>query len=86
MIKPQAIRKGISITLNGKEVEKQEIIDLSKEWNSNQELLFRKTLQQGGEVTIKGIHIKIVTKEKMVNSKGEKDPGIVTVPGVDQRF
>ena len=31
-LKPQSIRKGVTITLNGKEVEKQEIIDLSVDW------------------------------------------------------
>ena len=34
-LKPQSIRKGVTIILNGKEVEKQEIIDLSTTWSES---------------------------------------------------
>ena len=64
MLKPQSIRKGVHITLNGKEAEKQEVIEMSKDWTPNQETLFRKTLQQGGEITIKGTLIRITIQEK----------------------
>jgi len=86
MLKPQSIRKGITILLNGKEALKQEIIDLSKEWTPNQETLFRKTLKQGGEVTIKGVHIKVNAPGEILNSKGEKAPAHFQVPGPDDRF
>ena len=86
MLKPQSIRKGVQITLNGKEAEKQEVIEMSKDWTPNQETLFRKTLQQGGEITIKGILIKITIQEKMVTSAGVKDTGIIVAPGADARF
>ena len=86
MLKPQSIRKGVQITLNGKEAEKQEVIEMSKDWTVNQETLFRKTLQQGGEITIKGILIKITIQEKMVTSAGVKDPGVIVAPGADVRF
>jgi len=85
-LKPQSIRKGTTIALNGKVAEKQEVINLSKDWNINQETLFKKTLQQGGEVTIKGVHIKVAIKEPLLTSKGEKYMGIVVVPSVDMRF
>ena len=85
-LKPQSIRKGVTISLNGKEAEKQEIIALSQDWTSSQETLFRKTLQQGGEITIKGNHIKIKVQEPILTSKGEKYMGIVTVPSADMRF
>lgn len=42
MLKPQSIRKGTSIKLNGKDAEKQEIIDLSLDWTEAQENLFKK--------------------------------------------
>ena len=83
MLKPQSIRKGTSIKLNGKDTEKQEIIDLSSDWTEAQENLFKKMLKQGGEITIKGVHIKIVPKEKVLTSNGEKDPGILVVKGLD---
>jgi hypothetical protein len=86
MLKPQSIRKGVQITLNGKEAEKQEVIEMSSDWTVNQETLFRKTLQQGGEITIKGILIKITIQEKMVTSAGVKDTGIIVAPGADARF
>lgn len=86
MLKPQSIRKGVHITLNGKEAEKQEVIEMSKDWTPNQETLFRKTLQQGGEITIKGILIRITIQEKMVTSAGLKDTGIIVAPGADVRF
>jgi hypothetical protein len=86
MLKPQSIRKGVQITLNGKEAEKQEVIEMSSDWTPNQETLFRKTLQQGGEITIKGILIKITIQEKMVTSAGVKDTGIIVAPGADARF
>lgn len=86
MLKPQSIRKGMVIKLNGKEVPKQEILNLSKEWSPNQETLFRKALQQGGEVTIKGVHIKVNVPGAILNSKGEKEPAHIQVPGPDDRF
>jgi len=86
MIKPQSIRKGIQIILNGKEVEKQEIIELSKEWTEQQINFFKKLLKQGGSTKINGATINVIPPEKVVNSKGEKDPGIITVPGADMRF
>ena len=86
MLKPQSIRKGMTILVNGKQVEKQTILDLSKEWSTNQETLFRKTLKQGGEATIKGNLIKVIVEAPILNSKGEKDPGVIVMPGIDDRF
>jgi hypothetical protein len=83
MLKPQSIRKGTSIKLNGKDVEKQEVIDLSSDWTEAQEILFKKILKQGGEITIKGVYIKIIPKEKVLTSAGEKDPGVLVVKGLD---
>jgi hypothetical protein len=86
MLKPQSIRKGIVITINGKEAEKQEVIDLSKEWSEQQLNFFKKLLKQGGSTKINGVSFTILIQDKIVNSKGEKDPGIITIPGADMRF
>ena len=86
MLKAQSIRNGVQITLNGKETEKQEVIEMSKDWTPNQETLFKKTLQQGGEITIKGVLVKITVQEKIVTSAGVKDTGIIVAPGADARF
>jgi hypothetical protein len=86
MLKPQSIRKGITILLNGKEAIKQEIIDLSVDWSDSQTNFFKKLLKQGGETKINGNRIKVIPQETVVNSKGEKDGGVIVIPGLDQRF
>jgi len=86
MLKPQSIRKGVTILLNGKEAIKQEIIDLSVDWSDSQTNFFKKLLKQGGETKINSNRFKIIPQETVVNSKGEKDPGVIVIPGADQRF
>jgi hypothetical protein len=82
----QAIRKGVIIKFNNKEVTKQEVLDFSKNWNEKQELFFRKMLKMGGEFSMMGVNISIKVEEQLYNSKGLKDPGVITVPGLDTRF
>jgi hypothetical protein len=86
MLKPQSIRKGVTILLNGKEAIKQEIIDLSVDWSDSQTNFFKKLLKQGGETKINNNRFRIIPQEAIVNSKGEKDPGVIVIPGADQRF
>ncbi len=86
MLKPQSIRSGVTIFINGKPVEKQVILDLSSEWSERQETLFRKTLKDGGEITIKGMNIRVIPQEKILNSKGEKDSKPPKGPAADDRF
>lgn len=85
-LKPQSIRKGVTILLNGNIVEKQEVIDLSVDWSESQINFFKKLLKQGGEAKIKNSFFKIIPQETIVNSKGEKDGGVIVIPGADQRF
>ena len=85
-LKPQSIRKSVTIFLNGKLSDKLEVIEISNEWNERQDMLFKKTLKEGGEITIKGIHFKIIPQEKILNYFGEKDPKHIIVPGIDDRF
>jgi hypothetical protein len=85
-LKPQSIRKGVTIILNGKEVEKQEIIDLSTTWSESQINFFKKMLKQGGDTKINGAIINITIVEKMVTSRGEKDTGTIVYPGLDAKF
>jgi hypothetical protein len=82
----QAIRKGIIIKFNNKEVTKQEVLDFSKDWDEKQESFFRKMLKVGGEFSMKGVDISIRVQEQLYNSKGLKDQGVITVPGLDTRF
>ena len=59
MIKKQSIRSGTIIKLNGVILEKDEVIELSKEWNESQEDFFRRILSQGGRMKIESGNITI---------------------------
>ena len=85
-LKSQSIRKGTTISLNGKVTEKPEIIELSTQWSEAQINFFKKMLQQGGELKINGVFIKITIQDKVVDSRGNQDQGIIVAPGLDQRF
>jgi hypothetical protein len=83
---PQSIRSNVLIKLNDVHVRKEEIIALSQDWNEKQISYFKKMLQQGGAVKINGNRFEIEIQETIVNSRGDKDGGIITVPGEDERF
>jgi len=85
-LKPQSIRRDTTVYLNDKLVEKDIIIELSESWSEREEKLFRKMLQQGGKFKLQGNSFRIVKEEKMVNSKGVKDEGIIQIPGLDTKF
>lgn len=72
MLSKQSIRKEHSIYLNGELLEKAEMLELSKEFNSVEEQRFRKMLQQGGTLTLKGNSYQIKKLgEKIRNSRGD---------------
>ena len=85
-LKPQSIRKDTAVYLNEELVEKSIIIELSESWNEKEEKLFRKMLQQGGKFKLQGNSFRIVKQEKIVNTKGFKDEGIIQIPGLDTKF
>ena len=83
---PQSIRSNIIIKLNGEYVRKEEIINLSKDWNDRQITFFKKMLQQGGKLKVLGNHFDIRIQDTILTSRGEKDGGITQSPGLDDRF
>jgi hypothetical protein len=85
-LSPQSIRSNVLIKLNGEYIKKQEVILLSGGWNEKQLSYFRKMLQQGGNVRIEGNLFEITVQEDILTSRGEKDGGIITIPGIDERF
>ena len=85
-LKPQSIRKDTRVYLNEELAEKVTIIELSESWSEKEEKLFRKMLQQGGKFKLQGNSFRIVKEQKMVNSKGVKDEGIIQIPGLDTKF
>jgi len=58
-LKPQSIRNGVEILLEGKETTKAEIIALSEEWSETQTNFFKKMLKQGGEFKVKGRKFRV---------------------------
>ena len=72
MLSKQSIRKEHSIFLNGELIEKDEIIEISKEFTDKEEQRFRKMLKQGGKFSIQGNEFEIKRKEYIFrNSRGE---------------
>jgi len=72
MLSKQSIRKEHTIYLNEVLMTKEEIIEISKDFNEKEELHFRKMLQQGGSLKIKGNKFRIDKYEyKQRNSKNE---------------
>ena len=78
MLSKQSIRKEHTIYLNGKLLEKDEMIEISKEFNEQEELHFRKIMKQGGSIKIQGNKYIIKRKEyQFRNSKGEFEKPII---------
>ena len=74
MLSKQSIRKEHTIYLNEVLMTKEEIIEISKDFNEREEQHFRKMLQQGGSLKIKDNNFRINKYEyKQRNSKGEYD-------------
>ena len=83
----QSIRKGMYITANGDKISKDELILISEEWTEVQENFFRKMLKQGGHFKLKGVKY-IIELEGAINLRadGNKDSGVIQIPGEDSRF
>ena len=60
MLKKQSIRKGTIIKLNGVVLEKDEVIELSKDFSLSKEKFFRLILSQGGKMNIEEGKIEIL--------------------------
>jgi len=70
-LKKQTIRFNHRIYMDGNYTpsSKDEIIELSKSWSENEESLFRKLLQQGGNMKIKGNNFRVIKLEKILRLK-----------------
>ena len=60
MLKKQSIRKGTIIKLNGVVLEKDEVIELSKDFSLSKEKFFRLILSQGGKMNIEEGVVEII--------------------------
>lgn len=72
MLSKQSIRKGVLIYINGELIEKDEMIEISKEFTEREEMKFRKMLRQGGSFSIKDDSYEIKRKEQINrNNRGD---------------
>ena len=81
-LKKQSIRNNMHITVDGKEVIKDDLILLSEEWNETQGNFFRKMLRQGGHFRLKGRKFIVELKERAdLDSNGDKPVNLPPIPG-----
>ena len=81
-LKKQSIRNNMHITVDGKEVIKDDLILLSEEWNETQENFFRKMLRQGGHFRLKGRKFIVELKERAdLDSNGDRPVNLPPIPG-----
>ena len=81
-LKGQSIRNGVTITQNGKPVDKKVIIEASETWTEQQESFFKKMLKQGGKCKVNGDSYDIRLKERAdIDSKGNRPINLPPVPG-----
>lgn len=81
-LKKQSIRAGMNITLDGEFISKEELIEISESWTPNQEIFFRKMLQQGGQFSVQGKKYTVETRERTdLDSKGNPPKTSPPIPG-----
>tara|TARA_R110002051_G_scaffold291444_1_gene355418 strand:+ start:365 stop:562 length:198 start_codon:yes stop_codon:yes gene_type:complete len=64
MLKKQSIRSNMTISRNGKIINKDEMIEISQDFTELEEAKFRKMLQQGGTIKMRGSIYEIKRTEK----------------------
>jgi hypothetical protein len=82
----QALRQGVHVMVNEKLATKEELIEMSQDWSEKREVFFRKMLQQGGKFKFDGIYFEVKLRERILNSEGEIDAGVIQIPGEDAKF
>ena len=82
----QSLRKGVHVMVDDKLATKEELIEMSESWSEKREVFFRKMLQQGGKFKFDGTQFEVKLRERILNSEGEIDAGVVKLPGDDTRF
>jgi len=75
MLSKQSIRKEVTIYLEGEQISKDEMIEISKDFTEKEEKHFKKMLQQGGKIRVQGNLFEIKrTEYKIRNSRGNYEP------------
>ena len=73
MLSKQSIRGNVQILIEQKKATKDQLIEMSKNWSENEEILFRKMLKQGGKFKIQGKKFQVIPEEQLLNSRGNTD-------------
>jgi len=83
-----AFKRGSIVLLNGRPIDKKEVIKLSENWSETLIKQFKKLLKHGGEIFLEkeNQHFIIETDGPLLNSRGEKDGGIFKGPSIEDRF
>ena len=82
----QSLRKGVHVMVDDKLATKEELIEMSESWSEKREVFFRKMLQQGGKFKFDGTQFEVKLRERILNSEGEIDAGVIQIPGEDSRI
>ena len=83
-----AFKRDSIVLLNGRPIDKKEVIKLSENWSETLIKQFKKLLKHGGEIFLEkeNQHFIIETDGPLLNSRGEKDGGIFKGPSIEDRF
>ena len=83
-----AFKRDSIVLLNGRPIDKKEVMKLSENWSENLIKQFKKLLKHGGEIFVEkeNQHFIIETDGPLLNSQGEKDGGMFKGPSVEDRF
>ena len=70
------------ILVDGREISKDRLIELSEEWTEVQENFFRKMLKQGGHFRLQGKkYIVSLEQRSDLDSNGDKPVTVPPLPG-----
>lgn len=82
-----AFKRGSIVLLNGRPIDKKEVMKISENWSENLIKQFKKLLKHGGEILLEeNQHFIIKTDGPLLNSQGEKDGGMFKGPSIEDRF
>ena len=83
-----AFKRGSIVLLNGRPIDKKEVIKTTKDWSENRIKQFKTILKHGGEFILEeeNQHFIIKTDGPLLNSQGEKDGGMFKGPSIEDRF
>ena len=83
-----AFKKDSVVLLNGRPIDKKEVMKLTENWSENLIKQFKNLLKHGGEILLEeeNQHFIIKTDGPLLNSQGEKDGGMFKGPSIEDRF